>query len=211
MRLLITVLVLCTCQAKDPEERKAMSVLYENSDNKGATASLNMVGIVEFSQAGPQAKLMVNINLFSNSEFKAGQHGFHIHQMGNVYGGCTQTLGHFNPLDLAHGGPDSSIRHKGDFGNIEIVNNAFSGEIADQEASLYGQYTIIGRGVVLHEGTDDLGLGGDLGSTKTGNAGSRLACGVIGINSTGYDNASSSVISSFGLILTMTLLRFLLQ
>ena len=61
-----------------------------------------------------------------------------------MYGGCTQTLGHFNPLALAHGGPDSSIRHKGDFGNIEIVNNAFSGEIADQEASLYGQYTIIG-------------------------------------------------------------------
>jgi len=68
----------------------------------------------------------------------------------------------------------------------------------------------LGRGVVLHEGTDDLGLGG-VGSALTGNAGSRLACGVIGINSTGYDNASSSVISSFGLILTMTLLRFLLQ
>ena len=95
MRLLITVLVLCTCQAKDPEERKAMSVLYENSDNKGSTASLNMVGIVEFSQAGPQAKLMVNINLFSNSEFKAGQHGFHIHQMGRF---CF-LFHHFLPID----------------------------------------------------------------------------------------------------------------
>jgi len=192
-------------------ERKAMAVLYEDSDKKGSTSSLNIVGIVEFSQAGAEAKLIVNINLFSNADFTDGQHGFHIHQMGNVYGGCTQTLGHFNPLEVSHGGPNSAIRHKGDFGNIAIINNAYTGELTDSKASLYGQYSIIGRGVVLHAGQDDLGMGGDVPSTKTGNAGSRLACGVIGVNSTGYDNASRSVISSFGLILTMTLVRFLLQ
>ena len=49
-------------------------------------------------------------------------------------------------------------------------------------AKLYGIHGIIGRTVVLHSAKDDLGLGGDEGSLKTGNAGSRIACGVIGVS-----------------------------
>ena len=38
---------------------------------------------------------------------------------------------------------------------------------------------IVDRAIVIHSGEDDLGLGGDSGSAATGNAGSRLACGLI--------------------------------
>ena len=38
-----------------------------------------------------------------------------------------------------------------------------------------------GRGIVVHAGEDDLGLGGDDGSKKTGNAGARAACGTIAL------------------------------
>jgi len=46
---------------------------------------------------------------------------------------------------------------------------------------LFGEYSVLGRSCVIHKNTDDLGRGGNEESLKTGNAGSRVACGVIAI------------------------------
>ena len=74
------------------------------------------------------------------------------------------------------------MRHVGDLGNI--FTNAEGNtniEIVDMTITLEASsdYSILNRAIVVHAGEDDLGLGGDSGSMSTGNAGSRLACGLI--------------------------------
>ncbi len=53
-------------------------------------------------------------------------------------------------------------------------------DILDSAISLQGEHSIVGRAIVVHAMPDDLGRGGNEESTKTGNAGGRLACGIIG-------------------------------
>ncbi|CAG9860717.1 unnamed protein product [Phyllotreta striolata] len=111
-----------------------------------------------------------------------GLHGFHVHDLGNIVGGCTATSGHFNPHKKTHGAPEDSIRHVGDLGNIVADQSGVAKiDIVDNVIALNGQNGIIGRGVVVHEKADDLGKGGNKDSLITGNAGGRVACGVIGV------------------------------
>jgi Cu-Zn family superoxide dismutase len=49
-------------------------------------------------------------------------------------------------------------------------------------ATLFAEHSILGRSIVVHKNRDDEGRGGDEESKKTGNAGARLACGVIGLS-----------------------------
>ena len=51
----------------------------------------------------------------------------------------------------------------------------------DKQISLYGEYSIVGRSVVVHAQEDDLGKTDHPDSLKTGNSGARVACGVIGL------------------------------
>ncbi len=67
-------------------------------------------------------------------------------------------------------------------GNIETDGSgAAKGSVEDAHLKLIGPQSIVGRTVVVHAGTDDLGKGGHQDSLTTGNAGGRAACGVIGI------------------------------
>ncbi|XP_044263391.1 superoxide dismutase [Cu-Zn]-like [Tribolium madens] len=140
-----------------------------------------------------------------------GKHGFHIHEKGALGDGCKAAGGHFNPDKKDHGAPEDAVRHVGDLGNIiadekKVANVSFT----DKIISLNGDYSIIGRALVVHEGEDDLGKGGFDDSKTTGHAGSRLVCGVVGIadgteacpEGEGKGNSAISTTGSYFLLFT---------
>ncbi|GMH07099.1 hypothetical protein Nepgr_008939 [Nepenthes gracilis] len=149
--------------------KKAVAVLKGNS---------NVEGVVTLTQEddGPTT---VNVRV---TGLTAGPHGFHLHEFGDTTNGCISTGAHFNPNGLTHGAPDDEIRHAGDLGNI-IANADGVAEaiITDKQIPLSGPNSVVGRAFVVHELEDDLGKGGHELSLTTGNAGGRLACGVVGL------------------------------
>jgi len=104
-----------------------------------------------------------------------GKHGFHIHECGDCSAPDASTAkGHFNPGRHHHGGPSADERHAGDLGNL----NANDKGVADYERSdkvihMTGSDSILGKAIIVHEKVDDYT------TQPTGNAGSRIACGVI--------------------------------
>ena len=86
-------------------------------------------------------------------------------------------------LQKNHGAPNNLGRHVGDLGNILTNSSARPTEVVihDKIISLdqKSPANILGLAIVIHSGEDDLGKGGDPSSLKTGNAGSRLGCGII--------------------------------
>ena len=102
--------------------------------------------------------------------------------LGNLSNGCITAGEHFNPHKKTHGGPHDENRHVGDLGNIEAGEDGVGKyDYEDHMISIIGgEHNVIGRSVVIHLKEDDLGRGGDDESLKTGNAGARLSCGIIG-------------------------------
>ncbi|XP_014678703.1 PREDICTED: superoxide dismutase [Cu-Zn] 2-like [Priapulus caudatus] len=73
-------------------------------------------------------------------------------------------------------------RHTGDLGNIEADDDGVATvDIKDARIQLCGAQSIVGRALVVHADEDDLGTVNSAASRKTGNAGDRLGCCVIGI------------------------------
>ncbi|KAJ6635159.1 Extracellular superoxide dismutase [Cu-Zn], partial [Pseudolycoriella hygida] len=153
------------------------------SENKPVEAiafinGTSIKGTVTFVQASCLLPVTIQVSLTGLTQ---GDHGFHVHEKGDISGGCTSMLAHYNPDSLNHGGQTDKIRHEGDLGNIQAnANGVSSMTIIDSYITLSGPRTIIGRGIVVHNNRDDLGKGGSADSLTTGNSGARVACAVIG-------------------------------
>jgi Cu-Zn family superoxide dismutase len=105
---------------------------------------------------------------------KPGKHGFHIHMFGDLRAADGMSAGgHYNPHGHPHGSPESKERHEGDLGNID-ANSAGVAKI-DVKADHVELNHVLGRSVVVHGDADDLK------SQPAGNAGPRIALGVIGM------------------------------
>jgi len=136
-----------------------------------------VTGTVHFSQEGSEVSVSGEL-----TGLKEGLHGFHVHQFGDNTNGCTSAGPHFNPDGVDHAGPSDAVRHVGDLGNVSVGADGVAKVcIKDQRISLSGDNSVVGRTMVIHADVDDLGKGGHELSKTTGNAGARLACGVIGL------------------------------
>ena len=138
-------------------------------------------GVVHFVSTRKGLKINYDITGLSD-----GEHGFHIHEYGDLTEGCERACSHFNPYGKTHGGLTGEDRHEGDLGNITSKGNRAKGSILAKNLTLDPSHicSVLGRMIIVHKDRDDLGLGGDAESLKTGNAGKRLGCGVIGLMET---------------------------
>ena len=144
-------------------------------------------GTVKFSEDLTNNRIKIDLNI-SGLKPKS-EHGFHVHEAGDLSDKCTSMCAHFNPYGSTHGSPDMKKRHVGDLGNI-VTNNKGEAKYTfyDKIIKLRGKKAnIIGRGLVIHEDKDDCGQGENPESLKTGNAGKRIACAVIGYSKENYN------------------------
>jgi Cu-Zn family superoxide dismutase len=151
-----------------------------NSDAIQAIAVFNdkVKGFVIFTEENNKIRIDLNLSgLKSKSE-----HGFHVHEAGDLTDSCTSMCAHFNPYGKTHGCPGSKNRHVGDLGNISTDSKGQAKyTFFDNVIKLRGnKCNIIGRGLVIHADPDDCGKGDNADSLKTGNSGKRIACAVIG-------------------------------
>ncbi|MBI4664285.1 MAG: superoxide dismutase family protein [Verrucomicrobia bacterium] len=134
-------------------------------------------GVVQFSQIGEKIKVIATIEGLNPNQ----KHAIHIHELGD----CTSadgmsTGGHYNPEGHQHGLVASAKRHAGDLGNLQAdANGKAQYEVTVENITIAGMKNpILGRAVIIHAKEDD-------GGQPVGNAGPRLACGVIGIAKSG--------------------------
>jgi Cu-Zn family superoxide dismutase len=142
--------------------------LAQMEPTKGNTAS----GTVTFEQRGSKVVVTADIRgLRPNAE-----HGFHVHEKGDCSSGDgMSTGGHFNPKGAPHGHPGAGPHHAGD---IPMLKADASGAARlvwedDELTVTEGPMSVVGRGVIVHKDPDDYK------TQPTGNAGARIACGVV--------------------------------
>lgn len=150
------------------EARRAIAVLHP-------TDGSDVHGVVQLEERGDEVRVQADVRGLP----PGSQHGFHVHEHGDCSApDATSAGGHFDPDDHPHALPPNEPRHAGDLGNLEVdddgvarLDRRFEGfTIAGEHAP------VLGRAVIVHAQPDT-------GRGESGEAGARVACGVIGIAS----------------------------
>lgn len=140
---------------------------------KGTSPDSQIVGEAILNQE--QGGLTINISL--KNVPGAGQHGIHFHEYGSCEDGGKEAGGHFNPNNTEHGyfpKAGSKLAHAGDMGNIDVAQDGSAALFVFMPGLMLEDENnaLIGKSIILHEKADDF-------SQPTGNAGGRIACGII--------------------------------
>jgi len=150
------------------EKQIASATLSETADNS------KTIGTAKFYELSDgQIKMDLEINFASRADSNVA---VHFHEHGDCGNMGENTHGHWNPTKENHGKWGSSAYHSGDIGNI-VLDDKGRGSVSvttDRWNIKEGDIkNIIGRGIIVHGGTDDYV------TQPTGNSGPRVGCGVI--------------------------------
>jgi len=161
--------LLAACQSTStpaPDEAaRATAALQPTKDSKA-------FGEATFEQVGEKVRVIV----FAQGLKPGTEHGFHIHEAGDCSSGDGMSAkGHFNPHGKPHGDPKSAERHAGDLPALKSGKDGRAKIDVTVDGISIGQGPgdIVGRGLIIHADPDDYK------TQPTGNAGARIACGVI--------------------------------
>ena len=169
--LATSTLACATNPAPDPAATasQAQSVTVNLSDATGKS-----VGTAALSPDPAGVKITLAV-----SGLPAGEHAIHVHQTPQCDGPAfTSAGGHFNPEQKQHGLNNPQGPHAGDMPNFTV------------DASGRSSATVVAPGITLDDGPHSVFTGGgtalvihekadDMKSDPAGNAGTRIACGVI--------------------------------
>jgi Cu-Zn family superoxide dismutase len=157
--------LLAACQTTPPAAPRATAQLQPTKGNK-------TFGEATFEQAGAKVHVVVYVQ-----GLKPGQeHGLHIHEAGDCSSGDgMSTKGHFNPFAKPHANHGSAERHAGDLPSLKADKDGRAKVDVELDVITVtpGPASIVGRGLIVHADPDDYK------TQPTGNAGARVACGVI--------------------------------
>ena len=132
------------------------------------------VGMATFHEAAGGVLVSVEVKGLT-----PGLHAVHVHAVGKCDPpGFTSAGGHFNPAQKKHGLKNPEGPHAGDMPNMYVSKNGTGKfEVLNDNISLKGGdrslFDADGSALIVHVGVDDYS------TDPTGNAGDRVACGVI--------------------------------
>jgi superoxide dismutase, Cu-Zn family len=164
--LLVGATGLCALAAA-PSQAGAQDATAELIDTKSTP-----VGTAQLNQLEQGVQILIAI-----SGLPAGEHALHIHETGECEPPFESAGDHFNPTDAEHGWDSSEGPHAGDLPNIYVGEGELQVEFLTDKVTLEDGETSLfdddGSAIVIHQGLDDYH------SQPSGDAGDRVACGVI--------------------------------